>query len=399
MKFDIKCLFFLLLLLCSTSSLAVDFSGITLEEKESIEMVCMDKKVLEGPAAYRICINHQLEILSKGVRRPNLEHLTADERQSIEMVCMQQKVLEGPASYNQCLKKQLSLLTRGSRQPSLAGLDQDDRQSIEFVCMQDKILNGPAAYNECLRNQLALLNQPIREVDPRRKSFTPPSNYSDVPYASHQPKRIETLTFEWPDWHGGVPTRKPSPNSEKLRLTDLYQKVSPSVYAVLAAPTKDSLLNGDIKQGSAVAVSKKNLLTNCHVLEDSSFIAIIQQKKYLQAKLIRADPETDRCVLQAAESSLIPIAGVRLWSTLKIGERVYSIGTPSGLEQTLGEGIISGLREYKGVNSIQTTAQISPGSSGGGLFDDKGNLIGITTFLLKESQALNFALTAEAFWN
>ena len=87
------------------------------------------------------------------------------------------------------------------------------------------------------------------------------------------------------------------------------------------------------------------------------------------------------------------------YTDLKVGERVYSVGAPSGLERTLGEGIISGLRATSEGQFIQMTAPISPGSSGGGLFDSSGNLIGITTFLLKEAQAINFAIAAENIWH
>jgi len=65
------------------------------------------------------------------------------------------------------------------------------------------------------------------------------------------------------------------------------------------------------------------------------------------------------------------------------------------LELTFSEGVISALRETDGVRMIQTSAPTSPGSSGGGLFDTQGNLIGITTFQLKEGQSLNFALPGE----
>jgi S1-C subfamily serine protease len=78
-----------------------------------------------------------------------------------------------------------------------------------------------------------------------------------------------------------------------------------------------------------------------------------------------------------------------------VGERVYAIGAPEGLELTISEGLVSGLREYENVRVIQTSAAISHGSSGGGLFDVNGRLIGITTFSLKEGQNLNFALPGE----
>ena len=83
---------------------------------------------------------------------------------------------------------------------------------------------------------------------------------------------------------------------------------------------------------------------------------------------------------------------------MKVGERVYTIGAPSGLERTLGEGLISGLRTTEEGKLIQTSAPISPGSSGGGLFDSSGHLIGVTSFLLKDAQSLNFAIVAEDFW-
>jgi hypothetical protein len=82
-----------------------------------------------------------------------------------------------------------------------------------------------------------------------------------------------------------------------------------------------------------------------------------------------------------------------------VGERVFTIGSPEGLERSLGEGLISGLREGYGSSYVQTTAPISHGSSGGGLFDKYGNLVGITTLSFTTGQQLNFAIAAESFWN
>jgi hypothetical protein len=80
-----------------------------------------------------------------------------------------------------------------------------------------------------------------------------------------------------------------------------------------------------------------------------------------------------------------------------VGERVLAIGSPLGLEGTLSEGVVSQLRELDGMPLIQTTAQISPGSSGGGLFLYTGDLAGITTMSLKGGQSLNFAVPVDAF--
>jgi hypothetical protein len=78
----------------------------------------------------------------------------------------------------------------------------------------------------------------------------------------------------------------------------------------------------------------------------------------------------------------------------QIGERVYAIGNPRGLEQTITEGIVSGNRELDGTSWIQHSAPISQGSSGGALISSRGELLGINAFLLKESQNLNFAVPA-----
>ena len=117
-----------------------------------------------------------------------------------------------------------------------------------------------------------------------------------------------------------------------------------------------------------------------------------------QATVLSADGETDRCILSVGRELLAPVAGIRRYDDLKVGEEVYTIGSPSGLENTLGQGIVSGLRRLDGQRLVQTTAQISPGSSGGGLFDKSGNLIGITTFKLQESEGLNFAIAAEDYF-
>ena len=98
--------------------------------------------------------------------------------------------------------------------------------------------------------------------------------------------------------------------------------------------------------------------------------------------------------------SLNPIAAVRRFKDLFVGERVYTIGNPSGLTKTLGEGLISGLREPPNdIRYVQTTAPISEGSSDGALVDSKGALVGITTFRLKDAQSLNFAIAAEDYWH
>lgn len=129
-------------------------------EAASLEAACSTDKYVNGPAAYRACVERQKAALAAGVRRPSLSALSSAEQQSIEAACSTDKYVNGPAAYNQCLSRQLAALSgQGSRRPDLSRLSSSERQSIEAACSTDKYVNGPAAYNRCLNTQLAALNQ------------------------------------------------------------------------------------------------------------------------------------------------------------------------------------------------------------------------------------------------
>ncbi|MGD9670753.1 MAG: S1C family serine protease [Hyphomicrobiaceae bacterium] len=157
-------------------------------------------------------------------------------------------------------------------------------------------------------------------------------------------------------------------------------------------------LDGEYSQGSAVAVSSEYAITNCHVTDGMRFIAVYDtvSKKAYDAVVSNADVASDRCFLKV-NGALRPISSVRAANSLAVGEQVFTIGNPSGLTNTLGEGIVSGIREQN-VVLVQTTAQIAKGSSGGALIDVYGALIGITTFRIKDAEGLNFAIAADEYW-
>ena len=170
------------------------------------------------------------------------------------------------------------------------------------------------------------------------------------------------------------------------------------MWKVFAAKSKDDFhVAGKVSQGSAVAISGNTLLTNCHVIAGRAVVVIKHGAKADFAKIISGSQGSDRCVLRADHLALEPISGIRSYASLKVGEKTYTIGSPSGFENTLGEGIVSGLRNENAKRLVQTTAPISPGSSGGGLFDAGGKLIGITSFLLRNAEALNFAIPVEEY--
>jgi serine protease Do len=86
-------------------------------------------------------------------------------------------------------------------------------------------------------------------------------------------------------------------------------------------------------------------------------------------------------------------------AALKIGQRVYTIGNPSGLAYTVTSGVLSGLREMDGTTYLQTDAPINPGNSGGPLITEQGRVIGINSRVMRGVQGIGFALPMEAVYS
>lgn len=171
---------------------------------------------------------------------------------------------------------------------------------------------------------------------------------------------------------------------------DVFARASPSVVVV-------DVLNSDRKPvglGSGVVIAPGLVITNCHVVNKGPIIRVRRGNHAYIGSLDLSDAERDLCQLRVLELTAPP-ATLGTAKSLKVGQRVYAIGSPKGLELSIAEGLVSSLREFEGSFYIQTSAPISQGSSGGGLFDDQGRLVGITTFYLKDGQNLNFALPVD----
>ncbi len=153
--------------------------------------------------------------------------------------------------------------------------------------------------------------------------------------------------------------------------------------------------------GSGVIVSEDGyIVTNNHVIEKAQEIKVLlSNKKDYKAKLIGADPKTDIAVIKIEGKGLRALA----WgdsNKLKVGEVVFAIGNPFGLNQTVTMGMISavgranvGIADYE--DFIQTDAAINPGNSGGALINARGELIGINTAILSRTggyQGIGFAV-------
>ncbi len=177
--------------------------------------------------------------------------------------------------------------------------------------------------------------------------------------------------------------------AEALTPEQVFDKVKDSVVVI---KTLDA--QGDIKgQGSGVVISAGKVATNCHVVEGGVSYQVGSGKTFVRATLYAEDADRDICILDAGGIAGKP-AQIGKAANLKVGGAVYAVGAPRGLELSLSDGIVAQLRGGP-PPFIQTTAAISPGSSGGGLFDAEGRLVGLTTLYIKGGQNLNFAMPVE----
>lgn len=135
------------------------------------------------------------------------------------------------------------------------------------------------------------------------------------------------------------------------------------------------------------------IVTNYHVINMAADIKIKIGSRVTNVEgLLHVDPENDIAILKV-EGEGYPKVKIGDAHKAQVGEKVYAIGSPKGLENTISEGILSGIRDVDSERKIlQMTAAISPGSSGGPVFNSRGEVIGIATFLIAETQNLNFAM-------
>ncbi|MCC7484310.1 MAG: trypsin-like peptidase domain-containing protein [Burkholderiales bacterium] len=169
----------------------------------------------------------------------------------------------------------------------------------------------------------------------------------------------------------------------------VFARASRSVVMIHAAEPSGRITG----RGSGVAIEADLFVTSCHVIARGTVFVAGYQRQRVSARLVAYDAERDICALRAQGLDLVP-AAIGDPGAAQVGERVYAIGAPEGFELTMSDGLVSGLREAAVGRYLQITAPLSEGSSGGGLFDSEGRLIGITAFVFSAGQNLNFAAPA-----
>ena len=183
---------------------------------------------------------------------------------------------------------------------------------------------------------------------------------------------------------------------------NLFERAAPTVVFITTSNVRRDYWSRNVSEiprgtGSGFVWDKEgHIITNYHVIQgaDRATVTFSDQTTY-QASLVGAAPEKDLAVLriEAENMKLKPIP-VGASDNLRVGQSVFAIGNPFGLDQTLTTGIISALgREIESVGKvpirdvIQTDAAINPGNSGGPLLDSQGKLIGVNTAIFSPSGA------------
>ncbi|HJV60975.1 MAG TPA: trypsin-like peptidase domain-containing protein, partial [Albitalea sp.] len=202
-------------------------------------------------------------------------------------------------------------------------------------------------------------------------------------------------------------------SGEELNNISVFKSASPSVVNITALGLERELFSMNVQQvprGTGTGFvwdDRGHIVTNFHVIQEASAarVTLSDQSSY-KAQLVGVFPDRDIAVLKidAPRDKLPPIA-IGTSRDLQVGQRVYAIGNPFGLDQTLTTGIVSALnREIESVTrrtirgAIQTDAAINPGNSGGPLLDSAGRLIGVNTAIFSPSGAsagIGFAIPVD----
>jgi serine protease Do len=150
------------------------------------------------------------------------------------------------------------------------------------------------------------------------------------------------------------------------------------------------------------------LITNFHVTEGETQISVevylqkngqIERKTYKQVRIVALNKFADLALLRIEDKDAPKFSCVTLGDAdkLAVGDTVFAIGSPLGLERTVTEGILSTkTRQFEGTLYLQTTAQINPGNSGGPLFNLRGEVVGVTNMKITFGEGLGFAIPVEA---
>ncbi len=190
-------------------------------------------------------------------------------------------------------------------------------------------------------------------------------------------------------------------STEELPLKDILQKISPAEIfkrysngvVLVRLYDKNKEMTGF---GSGFNISEDGVvITNLHLFADANYFDVkfpnggVYEGRYIAG----LSNKLEDMVLVSLVGKNLPFINAEMAADLEIGDKVYVIGNPEGLVNSLSEGLVSGIRGVSQEQKYyQITAPISPGSSGSPVFDEFGRIVGIATFYLEGGQNLNFCI-------
>jgi S1-C subfamily serine protease len=199
----------------------------------------------------------------------------------------------------------------------------------------------------------------------------------------------------------------PAYDAEEQQNIAVYRKALPSVVNITSTAVAFDFFYGPVPQqgqGSGFILDKQgHILTNNHVIDNAQRVEVtLSDKHKYKATVVGVDKGHDLALLQINNVPNLQPATLAESTNLTVGQRVYAIGNPFGLEGTMTRGIISAIRSIRGPNNnpiedaIQTDAAVNPGNSGGPLLNSRGEVIGITTLIANngadQSSGIGFAI-------
>lgn len=172
---------------------------------------------------------------------------------------------------------------------------------------------------------------------------------------------------------------------------DIYKRVSESIVLI-----KNIGENGEVKSvGSGFYIGSGNkIATNFHVIEGATKLEITDADGtvYFVVDVVGVSRNNDLAILMCPASGKPLIVSTNL---PEIGDHIVTLGNPKGLQRTISDGLISGIRDNDNSRFYQMSAPISPGSSGGPVLNDRGEVIGVSTFTFLDAQNINFAVPSK----
>lgn len=180
--------------------------------------------------------------------------------------------------------------------------------------------------------------------------------------------------------------KKPKP----LTASEVFKRSAPAIVAV------DCQGENGTRIGTAsgfIVSDNGKIVTNLHVIQSCSSLVVrlTGGDVYDSTNVIEVDTRRDLALIRIKAAAL-PVLPLGDSNVLEVGQVVYSIGNPSGLQNTLQQGLISGFRDMPGYKLVQVSASINPGNSGGPILDEQARVIAVAAKMIAGAENLGFAI-------